>query len=96
MIDMQMTNEWRHVCDRLEAAADRHAAAEVHERFAEFPKLREHYAKYAPHGFEIVGVSSTSKAMKSPGLCCTNRERKKRWAGICRSLRNMASTPFPA
>lgn len=24
---------------------------------AEFPKLREHYAKYAPHGFEIVGVS---------------------------------------
>ncbi|EAQ78984.1 TlpA family protein disulfide reductase [Blastopirellula marina] len=24
---------------------------------AEFPKLREHYAKYGPHGFEIVGVS---------------------------------------
>ena len=26
MIDMQMTKEWRHVCDRIEAAADRHAA----------------------------------------------------------------------
>lgn len=24
---------------------------------AEFPKMREYYAKYAPHGFEIVGVS---------------------------------------
>ncbi|PQO44144.1 hypothetical protein [Blastopirellula marina] len=26
MIDMQMTKEWRHVCERIEAAADKHAA----------------------------------------------------------------------
>ncbi|EAQ78979.1 hypothetical protein [Blastopirellula marina] len=26
MNDVQMTKEWRHVCDRVEAAADRHVA----------------------------------------------------------------------
>lgn len=48
MIDMQMTNEWRHVCDRVEAAADRHAARDPDMETAIRRQSAEFCAQAAP------------------------------------------------